>query len=55
MLTRFWNDESGATVVEYGIIVVALSLVIVAAVATVADSLQALFGDPAGKLQQTLN
>ncbi|WP_246188475.1 Flp family type IVb pilin [Nitratireductor arenosus] len=55
MLLRFWRDESGATVVEYGIIVAVLSMTIIASVAMVAGEIETLFADPAGKLQQTLD
>jgi pilus assembly protein Flp/PilA len=55
MLLRFWNDRSGATVIEYGVLLTVLSLVIVAAVANVADKIEFLFSDPASKLQQGLD
>lgn len=50
MIRRFLNDESGATVVEYALIVVVLSLVIVAGVGRAADGLVFLFSDNTSRL-----
>jgi len=32
LLLKFWNDESGATAIEYGLIAAGISIVILAAV-----------------------
>lgn len=45
MIRRFLNDDTGATVVEYGLIVAVLSLAIVASVGEVSDALVALFSE----------
>ncbi|ABS63353.1 Flp/Fap pilin component [Parvibaculum lavamentivorans DS-1] len=45
MLKKFWADENGATAVEYGLILAALSVVVGAAVATVGETIdEALYG-----------
>jgi pilus assembly protein Flp/PilA len=50
LLQRFWEDKSGATVVEYGLIVAVLSLTIVAGVGKAADAITWLFSDNSSKL-----
>jgi pilus assembly protein Flp/PilA len=50
LLQRFWEDRSGATVVEYGLIVAVLSLTIVAGVGKAADAITWLFSDNSSKL-----
>ncbi|PZO76636.1 MAG: Flp family type IVb pilin [Mesorhizobium amorphae] len=52
LIKRFLRDESGATVVEYGLILAVLSLVIVAGIGKVADSIEFLFADNNSQLQQ---
>ncbi|MGB6116917.1 MAG: Flp family type IVb pilin [Mesorhizobium sp.] len=51
---RFCEDRSGATAIEYGLIAACLSLVIVAGVGTVANGVEKLFSDPAGKIQTSI-
>ena len=41
LLTDFWSSESGATAIEYGLIVVGISMTIIAAVNSVGNSLKA--------------
>jgi|ThiBiot_300_plan_2_1041538.scaffolds.fasta_scaffold04820_7 pilus assembly protein Flp/PilA len=53
MLRRFIEDESGATVVEYGLIIAVLSLVIIAGVGTAANALQDLFSGENSRLANT--
>ncbi|RUV39455.1 Flp family type IVb pilin [Mesorhizobium sp. M7A.F.Ca.MR.148.00.0.0] len=50
VLLRFLNDETGATAVEYGLIVAVLSLAIVGGIGRVFDSLIWLFSDNSSKL-----
>ncbi|WP_419694791.1 Flp family type IVb pilin [Mesorhizobium muleiense] len=50
LLQRFWEDNTGATAVEYGLIVAVLSLTIVGGVGKVADAITWLFSDNASKL-----
>lgn len=42
-LTRFVNDERGATAVEYGLFVAAIAAVIVAIVVTLGDKVNTAF------------
>src|SRR5438876_990840 len=42
-VTRFINDESGATAIEYGLIVALIAVVIITAVTTVGTNLSAKF------------
>ncbi|BCH22747.1 pilus assembly protein [Mesorhizobium sp. L-8-10] len=50
MIRRFLNDETGATVVEYALIAVVLSLMIVAGVGRAAEGLTFLFADNNSRL-----
>ncbi len=43
LLQRFQNDETGATAIEYGLIVAVLSLTIIAGVGQAADALVELW------------
>jgi pilus assembly protein Flp/PilA len=43
-LSAFWADESGATAIEYGLIISCLFLAIVTAVSFVADSNTTMYG-----------
>lgn len=51
MIRRFVEDETGATVVEYALIVVGLSLVVVAGMSQVSDALLWLFSSNESKLR----
>ena len=42
-VTRFMKDESGATAIEYGLIVALIAVVIITAVSTVGTNLKASF------------
>lgn len=55
MIWRFLQDETGATVVEYALIVAVLSLAVVAGVGKAADALTFLWGNNASKLQQAFD
>ena len=55
LLQQFARDETGATAIEYGLIVAVLSLVIVAGVKQAADGLQWLFSDNNSKLVQAFS
>ena len=50
MITRFLKNQSGATAIEYGLIVAVLSLAIMAGVATTSNSINNLFNTTAGKI-----
>ena len=43
LLQRFWNDESGATAIEYGLIAGLIAVVIIGAVSSIGTSLTAKF------------
>lgn len=46
----FLKDESGATAVEYGLILTGIAVVVVTAVSTLSGSMNSLFTTIAGKL-----
>ena len=50
LLHRFLQDETGATAIEYGLIVVVLSLVIVGGIGKAANAVQWLFSDNNSRL-----
>ncbi|UVK40340.1 Flp family type IVb pilin [Mesorhizobium sp. AR10] len=50
LLQRFLEDETGATAIEYGLIVAVLSLAIVGGIGKAADAIQWLFADNNSKL-----
>jgi pilus assembly protein Flp/PilA len=43
LVTRFIQDENGATAIEYGLIVALISVVIITAVSSVGNSLKSKF------------
>ena len=45
IVSRFINDESGATAIEYGLIAALVSVGIIAALGTLRDELQGTFND----------
>ncbi len=50
LLQRFLKDETGATAIEYGLIVAVLSLAIVGGVGQASNAIQWLFSDNNSKL-----
>ena len=50
IFTRFANDESGATAIEYGLIASLISIAAIAAFTKVGSKLSATFGYVAGQL-----
>ncbi|MEP3428401.1 MAG: Flp family type IVb pilin [Roseibium sp.] len=44
LISRFVNDESGATAIEYGLIAGLLSVVIVVALQTLGTTINSVFG-----------
>lgn len=52
---RFLGHRSGATAIEYGLIVATLSLVIVASITQTGNSVRDMFMDPARAIQSTFN
>jgi len=49
-VTRFVKDESGATAIEYGLIVALIAVVIITAVSTVGTNLGTAFNSVGGKI-----
>lgn len=49
-MSRFAKDESGATAIEYGLIVALIAVVIITAVSTLGTKLNAAFTTINGKL-----
>jgi pilus assembly protein Flp/PilA len=49
-VSRFLKDESGATAIEYGLIVALIAVVIITAVTTLGGKLNAAFGGINDKL-----
>jgi pilus assembly protein Flp/PilA len=50
IFTRFFQDESGATAIEYGLIAALISVVIITAVTLVGGNLETTFNTVAGSL-----
>ena len=50
ILKNLFNDEAGATAIEYGLIAALISVVIITAVTTVGTNLQSTFNTVANKL-----
>jgi len=50
IVTRFMNDESGATAIEYGLIAALISVGIIAAATTLGNGLSNLFTGIGGRL-----
>ena len=49
-ISRFLNNESGATAIEYGLIAALISVVIIGAVTTVGGNLKTTFTSVSGAL-----
>jgi pilus assembly protein Flp/PilA len=49
-VNRFFKDESGASAVEYGLLVALIACVIIATVSTVGKNLNTKFNSVAGQL-----
>lgn len=55
MFQQFLTDETGATAVEYGIIVTVLSVVIVGGIGTALDAVKWLWSDNNSEISKTMN
>ena len=55
LIRRFLADRSGATAIEYGLIIAVLSLVIVGGIGQVGDAIQSMFSDQDRALQRAFN
>lgn len=54
-LKLFFSDETGATAIEYGLIVAVLSLAVVGGISDVQTAISNLFADTNGKVQTAFN
>jgi pilus assembly protein Flp/PilA len=54
MFRRFLKDRTGATAIEYGLILAVLSLTIIGGIGTAGNALEALWADNNSKLNQGL-
>jgi pilus assembly protein Flp/PilA len=52
LMTRFSNDESGATAIEYGLIAALVAVVLITALTTMGSSLSAKFNSVNDGLNQ---
>jgi len=52
MMTRFKNDESGATAIEYGLIAALVAVVLITALTLMGDSLENKFNKVSDALNQ---
>jgi pilus assembly protein Flp/PilA len=50
LFTRFADDQSGATAIEYGLIAALIAVAIIGAITTVGTKLQAKFNQVSGNL-----
>lgn len=50
IIKNLWNDESGATMVEYGLMVALIAVIAVAAVSALGGSVRDTFNSASGKL-----
>ena len=50
MLTKFMNDESGATAIEYGLIAALVAVVIIGALITLGSALTTTFSSVSSQL-----
>ena len=53
-VSRFMNDESGATAIEYGLIAALIAVGIIAAATTLGGGLSTLFNNISSKLDVTV-
>ena len=51
LLSQFWNDQSGATAIEYGLIAAGISVVIIAVVNGIGTKLNTVFGSISTQLK----
>ena len=50
LVNRFWNDESGATAIEYGLIAALISVAIISAATTLGSNVSNTFKNVSKKL-----
>ena len=52
-LIQFWNDEEGATAIEYGLIAGLIAVVIIGVVSTLGTDLKGIFAKISAELNPT--
>jgi pilus assembly protein Flp/PilA len=52
VLKKFWNDDSGATAIEYGLIAALVSVMAIAALSSSGENLSGTFTNVSGELQK---
>jgi pilus assembly protein Flp/PilA len=55
LLKKFWQEESGATLVEYAIIVALISVAAIGIIATLGNTISNVFTDIQQRLDAELN
>jgi pilus assembly protein Flp/PilA len=55
VLRKFWNDRSGATAIEYGLIGSLIAVAVIGGFSALASAVSALWGDNNGAINQGLN
>ena len=55
ILIRFWNDESGATAIEYGLIAALVSVAAIGALTSLGDNLNTMFGTVSNSMSSAVN
>ncbi len=55
MLKKFWEDESGATAIEYGLIGSLIAVAVIGGFSALAQAVSDLWGDNNGEIIQGLN
>jgi pilus assembly protein Flp/PilA len=55
VLKKFWNDRSGATAIEYGLIGSLIAVAVIGGFSALASAVSALWGDNNGAINRGLN
>lgn len=55
MLKKFWDDRSGATAIEYGLIGSLIAVAVIGGFSALASAVAKLWGDNNGAILQGLN
>ena len=55
MLKKFWNDRSGATSIEYGLIGTLIAVAVIGGFSALASAVEGLWGDNNGAIIKGLN
>ena len=55
ILIRIWNDESGATAIEYGLIAALVSVAAIGALTSIGDNLNTMFGTVSNSMSSAVN